>query len=368
MKKNVVKILGFFLLSILTFTGCGSTSNTKSAPSSTTVAVEMQENQITLHANGVDFTLPLPFTKNLDSSYLVELSNLDLSVSGCNISDITFSPTSLVFDGGLNTQQLLTISGSFAPSCIPTGYTFTAKQTISQYGKVKQDDIVFTYDYSAELGEAGYSIINASTPLIIGEENTDYTISMQIIKDGFVSAGKTVKLKPFNDQYGTIQTSTTYTVLSDANGIAKFDYLSPEQLPTDGTTATLEAVVVDENNTIIAGPQSIVLNFNANDDGIETAGYELLAAPDTINIASAGESKPINLYLNNNTTNQPVANQEIIAYTFNPNNGTLSAYSAVTDTNGHVVFNYTAPQTLPGSDLTITFEVANGISFNNKRL
>ncbi len=93
---------------------------------------------------------------------------------------------------------------------------------------------------------------------------------------------------------------------------------------------------------------------------VNTTGYELLAAPDTINIASAGESKPINLYLNNNTTNQPVANQEIIAYTFNPNNGTLSAYSAVTDSNGHVVFNYTAPQTLPGSDLTITFEVANG--------
>jgi hypothetical protein len=85
MRKNIVATLTFLFVSILTLTGCGSTSNT-GGDTETTVVVEMQENKIILQPNGTDFTLSLPFTKKLDSTYRVELNNFTLAVSGCTIS------------------------------------------------------------------------------------------------------------------------------------------------------------------------------------------------------------------------------------------------------------------------------------------
>ena len=295
MKKNIFAVLAFLSLFILS--GCGSNSKSDgSGEAVQTVAVEMQENQIVLQENGTDFVLPLPFTKKLDSTYHVELSDFALRVNGCTVSDITFSPTSLVLDGGLNTRKMLTINGSFDQNCTPTGYIFTALQTVSQGNKIKHDDVKFSYDYSEEIGEVGYSIINVTTPLNIGEVNTDYAITMQVIKDAYVAAGKTVKLKAFDSRYGTIKTSSTYTVTTDANGIAQFDYLSPATLPTDGTTTALDTIVVDENDTIIAGPQSIVLDFNANHDRTDVTNYQLIAAPNEINVPKAGESKERSLF------------------------------------------------------------------------
>ncbi|MDD3500376.1 MAG: hypothetical protein PHS85_08475 [Sulfurovum sp.] len=40
--------------------------------------------------------------------------------------------------------------------------------------------------------------------------------------------------------------------------------------------------------------------------------------------------------------------------------GRLNTYIGTTDANGHVVFNYTAPEALPNSPLDITFKVLHG--------
>ena len=348
MRKNILAILAFLFLFILS--GCGQTSN-KGGVVQGTVAVEMQENQIVLHANGVDFTLPLPFTKELDSSYSVELSDFALSVNGCHISDIAFSPTSLVLDGGLNTQEMLMISGSFDQNCTPTGYTFSATQTVTQNGKTKVEDISFTYDYSGELPEAGYGIINATTPLQIGEESVDYAISMQVTKDGYVAADKTVKLKPFNSQYGTIKTSSTYEVTTDVNGIAQFDYFSPKELPVDGTSTTLEAVVVDENDTVLAGPQSIVLKFDAN--APVDIGYELIRETTPIIIATANQVEEISVYLVDSTSGIGASGKNVSLSV--PGFGSISASTVVTDGTGKATFSYQAPDTLTdGASTTAT--------------
>ncbi|QOR62321.1 hypothetical protein ACM66Z_02275 [Sulfurovum sp. ST-21] len=353
MKKNIVAILTFVFVSVLALTGCGSTSGTSSG-TETTVVVEMQENEIVLQPNGTDFTLSLPFTKKLDSTYHVELNNFTLAVSECSVSvgSVSFAPIPLVLDGALNTQEILTINGSFDQNCTPTGYSLTAIQTVSKDSQTTSGDISFTYTYSGSSGivENGYAFINATTPLNIGASNTDYTISMQLIKDGFVASGETVELKAFSNVYGSIKTTTTYTVATDANGIAVFDYVSPGTLPADGTTATITAVLKDENGTIVPGiEQNIELIFdqNSNNSGIDYTNYTFTAIPSEINITEGGASRVIDVYVGNN--NQPVANELVkVDYTFTADgNGTVNSYEGFTDANGHVAFNYTAP-----SDIT----------------
>ena len=150
MKKNILSILAFLLLFILS--GCGSNSKTDTPDTPVgTVALDMQETQIILQPNGTDFVLPLAFTKVLDSTYYVMLNDFSLSVDGCNISNITFTPVSLVLDGALNSQEILTINGSFDQNCTPTGYILTAKQTVTQDSNTQYDDVQFIYDYSEEI-------------------------------------------------------------------------------------------------------------------------------------------------------------------------------------------------------------------------
>ena len=77
---------------------------------------------------------------------------------------------------------------------------------------------------------------------------------------------------------------------------------------------------------------------------------------------NVGDSKSISLFLENNATKTPIANQVIAAEVFNPNLGRLDHYSVATDANGFAQFVYTAPSAqLPLSDLNITFRVDGGV-------
>jgi len=74
----------------------------------------MQNTKIDQDASGKNFTLSLPITKKLDSSYLVELKGYDLSIDGCTLSSTpTYTPAVLTLNGGANSVKILDIKGTF---------------------------------------------------------------------------------------------------------------------------------------------------------------------------------------------------------------------------------------------------------------
>lgn len=356
MKKNI--FISLLLLFAVAISGCGSTSKTGGTAEGTT-AVEMQKSQIALGSNGTDFSLPLTFIKLLDSSYHVELSDFQLSVTGCTVQTITFDPATLVLDGGLNTQETLLVTGAFDQNCTPTGFTLTATQKVSKDGQSKTEEVTFSSTSSEDIPTSGYDIINATTPLTIGESNTEYTISMQVVKDGYVAPGETVKLRPFNSAYGTIKTTSTYTVTTDVNGIAHFDYVSPGVLPSDGTSAVLTADLVDENDTKLI-TQEIELIFNKN--GSADITYTIL--PDqNITVTDTLQLQQIKVALSkqeDGQPTQPAVGESVIAEFVMPIYGTLAQYEAVVGSDGFARFSYTSPESMPsGNDANITFYYKN---------
>ena len=360
MMKNILVILTFLLSVALT--GCGSNSkpdgDEKTALSD---VLELQGQAILQDPSGTDFSLTLPFKKLIGEAYLVELNSFSLEVTGgCTISTISYTPTTLKFDGAKDSQETLYVSGAFDAHCTPTGYTLTATQKITSGNQSDTRQVSFSYNDSGSNDpyiESGYSFYNATTPLAISEANTKYPIKVQLLKDGYVAENETIKLRPFDNTYGDI---AVYEAVTGSDGYAVFDYTSPKRLPAYGSSVTLTADYFLEDNTTIT-PKEVVLSFTASPGAeVDTTGMELVAVPGTVNISEAGESRALSLYLANTSTHEPVANQEIKALWFDPNNGTLNSYIATTDSNGQVVFNYIAPETLPASNLDITFEVVNG--------
>lgn len=357
--KNVLVIVAFLLSAVLT--GCGSNSKPDGGPNPALDEVlELQAKEILLAPNGTDFYLTMPFRKLIDETYLVELSDFDIDVmGGCMINSIGYMPTTtLKFNGMKDSLETLYISGTIDANCTPTGYTLTATQKITSGNLSDRRQISFHYEYGGGSVNEGYSFYNATTPMEITEADTQYEIKVQLVKDGYVAVGETIKLRPFDNTYGDI---SAYEATTGSDGYATFVYTSPEALPASGSSVTLTADYFLEDNTTIT-PKEIVLNFAPSSDAtIDTSNWELTATPDSISITTGGESRALSVYLSNPTLHVPVEGVEIQAWWFNPDNGILNTYSAVTNSNGQAVFNYTAPESLEGvTDFDITFAVSNG--------
>ena len=89
------------------------------------------------------------------------------------------------------------------------------------------------------------------------------------------------------------------------------------------------------------------------------SGYTLTAVPTAITVTAASQSKVIDLYVEDNNL-RPAENEVINVDYFDGAKGTMNSFSATTDANGHVSFNYTAPATVTdGVLLTMTFRGEN---------
>ena len=118
MRKNIFALLTFLLLFLLS--GCGSNSKPDGDNTPTTddpvvlgvvPAVEMQNNYIIQDESGINFTLAIPITKKLDSSYLATLNGYGLTVNGCTMSTTpNYTPTTLILDGKENSVETLYVT------------------------------------------------------------------------------------------------------------------------------------------------------------------------------------------------------------------------------------------------------------------
>ena len=367
MQKNIFLLLTFLL--VFVFSGCGSNSKvdgSSEGSTSTTQFVEMKNNTIVPHDNGRDFTLKLDFVKKLDSNYLITLDGYALSVNGCSMSKVTpsYSPSSLKLDGGMNSTEILYITGTFDTNCTILGYTFTATQTVTKDSNVDKSEYSSTFDYSDPDGggditppsENGYSFYNATSPLVVKQFSTTYPIKVQLTNNGFTAPGKQVVLKAFADTLGSMN---TYSVITGEDGYANFEYTSPEKLPTNGiVTDALEMIFTDENN--ITYTQFIDLKFDASsgNGGVTSYAFDSIS---TVTITHAEQVAEIKAQLIYNGV--PIAGKSVtmLAITDNANSvkGSITEYTVTTGVDGNAIFTYIAPSTLNdvnGTTLTLTIQ------------
>ncbi len=335
MRKNILAILTFLFLFILS--GCGSSSN-KSNETGVIgeTVVEMQGNDIVFQPNGTDFTLALLFTKKIDSAYHVELSDFALNVHGCTVAAIGYAPSTLILDGTFNSQEILNITGSFDQNCTTNGYIFSATQTTSKDGNTRSEPFVAEYNNPTGV----YGFVNVSTPLEIGASDTDYPMTMQLLKDEYAVSGETVQLRVFGDNYGSINSTTTYTVTTNELGIATFGYVSPAVLPANGTRVTLYADLKDGNDTTII-TQEIILDFNVN--FASPIEYNLTNENDII-INYASESKEIAVQLAKNGV--PQVGESVTVKSIPADFGRIENITVSTGADGYARFTYIAADSL----------------------
>ena len=364
MSKNIFSVFVLSLLFMLS--GCGSNSKPDAVNSvpAKPAAAEMQKNYIVQDTNGTNFTLAIPMTKKLDSTYKVELNAYDLNVKGCVLSmSPNYSPSHLVLNGDEGSIETIYVRGTFDKNCTIEGYIFEANQIVTKDGKKDERKFSAEFDYHSPDGtipptKAGYSFYNATTPVTVSQSDTTYEIKVQLLKDGKVYPGGSVMMKPFSSTYGDV---SAYSVTTGADGYAKFEYKSPLVLPANGISTSLELLFEDENNKTIT--QNIVLDFNTSGSGGNNP-YSLMNVSTPIEISTANEQKEISVYVVDSTTQVGVEGKTVTITTIENGYGSVSSSTAKTDTSGKAVFHYTAPTSLAGltSTTAILSFVENGIT------
>ncbi|MEA1954427.1 MAG: hypothetical protein U9O24_08560 [Campylobacterota bacterium] len=367
MKKNLFLLLTFLL--IFVFSGCGSNSKVDGIPDSSTdeiAAVEMVQNYIVKNSNNLDFTLALPFTKKLESKYLVTLDGYGFTVNGCTMSATpSYEPAVLTLDGGAESQETLYITGTFDTNCTVFGYTFTATQTVTKDGNLDKSDFSSTFSYDdpdggdiAPPSSDGYTFFNATTPLEITKFNTAYPLKVQLINNEYIATGEEVELKAFNSNLGSVK---EYKVTTTKEGYANFEYTSPTVLPTNGLISNALEIVFEyeENNQTVTISQFIDLNFNSS-SGTGTVNYSFGSVSNAI-ITHADQTAVVAAQLNFNGVPIEGKTVTMLAITNNPNNikGSIEAYTVTTGSDGFAKFNYTGPSSLSevnGTTVTLTVQ------------
>ncbi len=355
MKKYILSLLTFFGLFVLSGCGGGSDNISNSDPivEESNPAVDVRLSDMLINGNA--YTLDVTFVKKVDSTYQIELSDFDLKTDSCLLNSVpVFTPKTVYLNDGISSSAIVSISGTFDKNCETTNYTFTATQKTTKDGKVDIRTFSVSPDATVPVPSSGF--FNATTPLEVTEANSAYEIKVQVLEDGYVASGKTVKLKPFSSQYGSVD---SYETLTGTDGYAVFNYTSPDTLPMDGTSTLLQ-LTYDDEGTILT--QNVVLTFK-NEGSLDKV-EKLYVVPNELVITSGGEEKEITI-LTLNAQNIGVSSTVVLEQLsdgvhdygrFDPS-GTIT-----TDASGKAVVKYIAPASISGiseRNITVTETTQN---------
>ena len=173
-------------------------------------------------------------------------------------------------------------------------------------------------------------------------------------------ASELVNLQFFDGKKGSMNLFSTST---DANGHAAFQYTAPSDI-ADVNGTNLELVfVLDKNTTTTVTTKAI---FDSSQTTKDYSAYTISLVDANRTITTASQTEVFDVFLKDGSSN-PAEGDTITLDFFDGNSGTVNAFKGVTDANGHVAFNYTAPADI--SDLNgtvITFRVENTTIAGNR--
>jgi len=181
-----------------------------------------------------------------------------------------------------------------------------------------------------------YQFVNASTPIDVDKSDSDYNVSVQLVEKGFGFPAQTIRMRPFDSTFGTLESSVVET---DDSGWAYFTYHSPNDL-TDlkGQTALMQAVYLNDDNETEA-VQDFVLSFSAQ--AAETE-YRMTNQSTPIIVDTNDSKKTIFVYIVD-AEDTGVEGETVTTSILDQRFGSISPSSTKTDEAGKASFTYTGP-------------------------
>ena len=147
------------------------------------------------------------------------------------------------------------------------------------------------------------------------------------------------------------------------NGQAKLNYTGPINL--NKTVEKLKALDLNNSITLNLYNQETSINIDLHLTFLaeeKYTNYILTAVTESSKISQENELKTIDIYLKS-ANNQPASDEPISINYFDGSYGTMNSFSGVTDNNGHLIFEYTAPNSIDTlNDFNISFQLLNDSS------
>jgi hypothetical protein len=352
--KKMAWMMGI-VLSVALLSGCGGGGGGGGGndlpDESSSTAMKQSQGSWNFDNTNNTFEARISLENTLDAK--VVLDNFNFYIGGCQVISNT-----LKFNGMENTEivfltsgqsQTLTVTGQLVSGCTPSGFTLTYHEKVEKAGKVREDNYALNVELTGAPGGGvpgeGYAFFNVNTPIDVTQPGTRYEIHAQLLKDGDPVGGATVRLQPFEEEYGTVE---AYSVVTGQNdGYARFGYTSPQSLPASGTTKTLTLYFEDENGTRIE--TEVLLRFGST-PGV-APDYNLTSVTTPVIVQQANELIEISAIVVDKN-NVPVSGHQVsITALSDPKYGTIiSAATVESSDNGRVSFTYQAPADLAPVD------------------
>ena len=303
--------------------------------------------KLVLEQNNFEINIPGE-TVTIDATLYDEASNL-----------ITYHPKLKVLDFN-NSWGTYSLSGNGI-------FTYIAPENTTEFNALRDANTTMTFKLALEETDFVYATVT-----IDFKKKVDYSnYSIQIVPDDFViekggdskifkvylfDANNNIVVNErlvadfFDTKYGQLDRYAAI-ISSYYTNYATFRYTAPNDITSLAGTA-FDFNISLENDTAIRS--SVKVNYVTRVADVNYSKYNLTALQDNILINYPNQSKVIDLYLEAEDQ-KPAENEVITLDFFDGKVGTVNSFSAVTDVNGHVAFEYTAPSILPDSNSSLNF-------------
>ncbi len=205
-----------------------------------------------------------------------------------------------------------------------------------------------------------YTLSAVQKTLTISEGSQNKVVDLYLVDNkSRPVAGELILLDFFDAAKGTVN---SYSATTDTNGHVAFNYTAPESV----TTGALVTMTFRGANSTLNTATTVVTVDTTPAIDPKYNNYVLTVFPDNnLRITANSQAQAIDVYLEDNSTKKPVANEIVNLNFFDGSKGTMNSFSALTDVNGHVTFNYTAPANITGladQNLTFTLNADNSVT------
>jgi len=193
-------------------------------------------------------------------------------------------------------------------------------------------------DETVEVG--GYEFTNITNELNITEFK-NYTINVQLSKDGMVVPNKLISIKAFDDKFGNIENMNQ---LTDRNGKVSFTYVPPVNIPDKNSELT---VIFHDGNITLTHSVPLIFNESYN----TTKSLSFTGVINNLEVNNPNELHTINVYVANGehvgveNATVSITSIENVKY-----GAILSASTVKTDASGKASFLYRSPQDIGAID------------------
>ena len=367
-RKMKVWMAGLMLPLLFALSGCGGGGGGGNDKADTPVPVISVTPHADANVTGRHLTIDLWLgdgTSRAVSSIQAKDFKFDISGSGGCVMD----PSTLVYTPGVVTVPgILHIEGDFtSAACKPEKYTLRFTQVSKVDGSISERPRYVEGNLFSEppvpptppvppVDTSNLNLTVVPSELNVSSAGETRTISVYVENNSthVPAAGTAVRAAFFDPAKGTLN---TYEATTNANGQAVFEYTAPDPNPGSGGV-TIDFDIV---NASVSRKQSVVVGFSSSSvPPVDTSNLNLTVVPSELNVSTAGETRAISVYVEDNATHAPKEGVAVKAAFFDPTKGTLNTYEASTDVNGRALFSYVAPERMPTGDLNITFSIANG--------